>query len=111
MGIFNKSNNSDEAAEASSSAGIPALSVTPALVDTSVLIDARILDIAKAGFAPGKLLIPRFVLHELQNIADSSDAMRRGRGRRGPGRRGPRGDSPARPRLRCGRGLRGRRPR
>lgn len=60
-----------------------ALSATPALVDTSVIIDGRIVDIAKAGFAPGKLLIPRFVLHELQHIADSSDAMRRGRGRRG----------------------------
>jgi rRNA-processing protein FCF1 len=53
------------------------------LVDTSVIIDARIADISRAGFAPGKLLIPRFVLAELQNIADSSDAMRRGRGRRG----------------------------
>jgi uncharacterized protein YacL len=53
------------------------------LVDTSVIIDGRISDIAKAGFAPGKLLVPRFVLAELQNIADSDDAMRRGRGRRG----------------------------
>lgn len=53
------------------------------LVDTSVIIDGRIGDIAKAGFVPGKLLVPRFVLAELQNIADSADAMRRGRGRRG----------------------------
>lgn len=53
------------------------------LVDTSVIIDGRIADIAKAGFVPGKLLVPRFVLAELQNIADSDDAMRRGRGRRG----------------------------
>jgi uncharacterized protein YacL len=53
------------------------------LVDTSVIIDGRIADIARAGFVPGKLLVPRFVLAELQNIADSSDAMRRGRGRRG----------------------------
>lgn len=54
-----------------------------ALVDTSVIIDGRIADIAGAGFAPGILMVPRFVLAELQNIADSDDAMRRGRGRRG----------------------------
>ncbi len=53
------------------------------LVDTSVIIDGRIADIAAAGFAPGVLMVPRFVLAELQNIADSDDAMRRGRGRRG----------------------------
>lgn len=53
------------------------------LVDTSVIIDGRIADIAVAGFIPGRLLVPRFVLAELQNIADSEDAMRRGRGRRG----------------------------
>jgi uncharacterized protein YacL len=53
------------------------------LVDTSVIIDGRIADIAAAGFIPGRLLVPRFVLAELQNIADSEDAMRRGRGRRG----------------------------
>ena len=55
----------------------------PILVDTSVIIDGRIADIARAGFVPGRLLVPRFVLAELQNIADSDDAMRRGRGRRG----------------------------
>lgn len=53
------------------------------LVDTSVIIDGRIADIAAAGFVPGVLVVPRFVLAELQNIADSEDAMRRGRGRRG----------------------------
>lgn len=53
------------------------------LVDTSVLIDGRIADIAKTGFLPGTLLIPRFVLNELQYIADSSDGLRRQRGRRG----------------------------
>jgi uncharacterized protein YacL len=53
------------------------------LVDTSVIIDGRIADIATAGFVPGRLAVPRFVLAELQNIADSDDAMRRGRGRRG----------------------------
>ena len=53
------------------------------IVDTSAIIDGRIADIAAAGFVPGKLIVPRFVLAELQNIADSEDAMRRGRGRRG----------------------------
>lgn len=53
------------------------------LVDTSVIIDGRITDIAKTGFIPGRLVVPRFVLAELQNIADSDDAMRRSRGRRG----------------------------
>ena len=53
------------------------------LLDTSVIIDGRVADIARTGFLPGTLLIPRFVLNELQNIADSSDGMRRQRGRRG----------------------------
>jgi uncharacterized protein YacL len=53
------------------------------VVDTSVIIDGRIADIAGTGFVRGELLVPRFVLAELQNIADSEDAMRRGRGRRG----------------------------
>ena len=53
------------------------------LLDTSVIIDGRVADIAKTGFLPGTLLIPRFVLNELQYIADSSDGLRRQRGRRG----------------------------
>ncbi len=53
------------------------------LMDTSVIIDGRILDIAKTGFLSGTLLIPRFVLNELQYIADSADGLRRQRGRRG----------------------------
>ncbi len=53
------------------------------LLDTSVIIDGRIADIARTGFLPGTLLIPRFVLNELQYIADSSDSLRRHRGRRG----------------------------
>jgi uncharacterized protein YacL len=53
------------------------------LLDTSVIIDGRIADIARTGFLPGALLIPRFVLNELQYIADSSDGLRRQRGRRG----------------------------
>ena len=53
------------------------------IVDTSTLIDGRIADIGQAGFIPGSLIIPRFVLNELQHIADSYDSMRRNRGRRG----------------------------
>lgn len=53
------------------------------LMDTSVIIDGRIADIARTGFLTGTLLIPRFVLNELQYIADSPDSLRRQRGRRG----------------------------
>ena len=53
------------------------------LLDTSVIIDGRISDIARTGFIFGILLIPRFVLNELQYIADSGDSLRRQRGRRG----------------------------
>jgi uncharacterized protein YacL len=53
------------------------------LLDTSVIIDGRIADIARTGFLPGSLLIPRFVPNELQYIADSPDSLRRQRGRRG----------------------------
>jgi uncharacterized protein YacL len=53
------------------------------LVDTSVIIDGRIADIASTGFLVGELVIPRFVLDELQHIADSADGLRRQRGRRG----------------------------
>jgi uncharacterized protein YacL len=53
------------------------------VMDTSVIIDGRITDIARTGFLSGTLLIPRFVLNELQYIADSPDSLRRQRGRRG----------------------------
>jgi len=53
------------------------------IVDTSAIIDGRIADISQTGFIPGALIIPRFVLDELQHIADSYDAVRRNRGRRG----------------------------
>jgi uncharacterized protein YacL len=53
------------------------------VVDTSVLIDGRIAEIVESGFIYGTLVVPRFVLEELQHIADSSDALRRNRGRRG----------------------------
>lgn len=53
------------------------------LMDTSVIIDGRIADIARTGFISGTLVVPRFVLNELQYIADSADSLRRQRGRRG----------------------------
>jgi uncharacterized protein YacL len=53
------------------------------LLDTSVIIDGRIADIARTGFIAGPMLVPSFVLLELQHIADSSDGLRRQRGRRG----------------------------
>ena len=52
-------------------------------VDTSAIIDGRLADIVGSGFVSGELVIPRFVLDELQRIADSPDALRRNRGRRG----------------------------
>jgi len=57
--------------------------VRPVLLDTSVIIDGRIADISRTGFINGEMLVPRFVLNELQHIADSSDGLRRRRGRRG----------------------------
>ncbi|HET9029547.1 MAG TPA: PIN domain-containing protein [Candidatus Aquilonibacter sp.] len=53
------------------------------LVDTSVIVDGRIIEIAESGFLEGPLLVPRFVLRELQTIADSVDPLKRTRGRRG----------------------------
>ncbi len=53
------------------------------LLDTSVIIDGRIAEIAHTGFIPGTIIIPRFILQELQYIADSEDSLRRQRGRRG----------------------------
>jgi len=55
----------------------------PKVLDTSVIIDGRVLDIVRSGFLEGPLLLPRFVLRELQLIADSADSLKRTRGRRG----------------------------
>ncbi len=54
-----------------------------AILDTSVIIDGRISDVCKTGFLDTKLILPRFILRELQNIADSTDPIKRQRGRRG----------------------------
>jgi len=53
------------------------------LLDTSVIIDGRIADICRTGFIQGELVVPLFVLNELQHVADSADTLRRNRGRRG----------------------------
>lgn len=55
----------------------------PKLLDTNVIIDGRIADVARAGFLEGPIYVPRFVLEELHLIADSPDSLRRNRGRRG----------------------------
>ncbi len=56
---------------------------TSKILDTSAIVDGRIADICKTGFLEGELIIPRFVLRELQQVADSQDPLKRGRGRRG----------------------------
>jgi hypothetical protein len=53
------------------------------VLDTSVIIDGRIADICETGFLDGTLVVPQFVLRELQQVADSSDSLKRNRGRRG----------------------------
>jgi uncharacterized protein YacL len=75
IGLFRRPAN-DEAAAAR--AGDPRI-----VVDTSAIIDGRIAEIVASGFIYGTLIVPRFVLDELQHIADSSDTLRRNRGRRG----------------------------
>jgi uncharacterized protein YacL len=57
--------------------------VNPILVDTSSLIDGRIADVIESGFIFGTIIIPDFILAELQHIADNADSLKRGRGRRG----------------------------
>lgn len=55
----------------------------PKILDTSVIIDGRILDVCRTGFIEGELVVPGFVLEELRHIADSADVLKRNRGRRG----------------------------
>ena len=63
---------------------VGALALTkPLVLDTSAIIDGRILDIIKTGFISGLILVPKFVLVELQQVADSSDDLKRARGRKG----------------------------
>lgn len=62
---------------------VPGGELAPKVVDTSAIIDGRIVDIVRAGFIEGTLILPRFVLDEIHAIADSPDTLRRNRGRRG----------------------------
>jgi uncharacterized protein YacL len=55
----------------------------PKVLDTSVIIDGRIVDICRSGFIEGELIVPSFILEELRHIADSSDVLKRNKGRRG----------------------------
>ncbi len=59
------------------------ISGRPKILDTSVIIDGRIMDLLQTGFIEGKIIIPDFVLEELRHIADSADSLKRNRGRRG----------------------------
>ncbi len=74
---------SSRAPEKAITAGEEAVDANVILLDTSVIIDGRILDIGRTGFVRHTLLVPNFVLKELQHIADSADSLRRNRGRRG----------------------------
>ncbi|MBS4535021.1 PIN/TRAM domain-containing protein [Clostridium sp. D2Q-14] len=75
--FFKKSNAKEKNINSSKSR------IKPKVLDTSVIIDGRISDICQTGFVEGPLVIPKFVLEELQHIADSSDSLKRNRGRRG----------------------------
>ena len=77
FGLHTRSHQQDESTSQTSE------SSRTILLDTSVIIDGRIADIARTGFLVGTLLIPRFVLNELQYIANSPDSLRRQHGRRG----------------------------
>ena len=66
-----------------SGGGVQTVSETIGILDTSVIIDGRISDVCETGFLTGQLIIPQFVLQELQMIADSSESTKRTRGRRG----------------------------
>jgi len=63
--------------------GSGAVGPGPKLLDTSVIIDGRIADLCETGFIEGGFILPQFILQELQHIADSSDSLKRARGRRG----------------------------
>lgn len=76
--LFLDDDEGEDLASADAGDGIP-----KKFLDTSVIIDGRVLDIVKTGFMEGDIVIPQFVLAELRHIADSGDSLRRARGRRG----------------------------
>ena len=65
------------------SAKLPFSTENPKILDTSVIIDGRVADICETGFIEGTFVIPQFILHELQHVADSADPIKRTRGKRG----------------------------
>lgn len=80
LGLFGRGSSKKRPAEESSQKAFgPSLKI----LDTSVIIDGRVADICQTGFLEGTIVIPQFVLSELQHIADSSDVLKRNRGRRG----------------------------
>lgn len=81
--IKSKLSRSRKKSETSVQEEINAAAPCPKIMDTSAIIDGRILDVAKTGFLEGTIVLPRFVLAELQGVADSTDPLRRTRGRRG----------------------------
>ncbi len=85
--MFKRDDNSSEEAiniePATENSMIIDMKARSKILDTSVIIDGRIADVAKTGFIEGVMLVPEFVLKELQHIADSSDDLKRNRGRRG----------------------------
>lgn len=81
MGLFTSTRNAERDKEKQEAP--PVWSSKDKILDTSVIIDGRIADICQTGFIEGKMVIPEFVLEELQHIADSSDVLKRNRGRRG----------------------------
>ncbi|MFK2826817.1 PIN/TRAM domain-containing protein [Bacillus sp. B190/17] len=76
-------NRSGKKKESGASEGSSVVQKSYKILDTSVIIDGRIADICQTGFLEGCLIIPQFVLEELQHIADSSDTLKRTKGRRG----------------------------
>lgn len=82
FGFLKRDRDKEKAKERSKVAAVGRCN-RPKVLDTSVIIDGRIADICKTGFVEGPLVIPNFVLEELRHIADSSDALKRNRGRRG----------------------------
>lgn len=84
IALGKKNENLFEAMKSKSSASKSSASNgEPKILDTSVIIDGRIVDICRSGFIEGQLVVPSFVLEELRHIADSQDAIKRNRGRRG----------------------------
>ncbi len=82
-GRFRQASKAAKVARADKKDELPTGVSAPKLLDTSTIIDGRIVDICKSGFVEGPIVIPHFVLDELRRIADSADSLKRSKGRRG----------------------------